>query len=85
MVSMAITVVFVVSGVPHKWSTTQVRIYPPDSAVRSIRFLVPKSQAQLQRKQLEDLLSEMSGGRVSVVNLRPHHDDSEYDRLAYKL
>ncbi|KAI5753935.1 hypothetical protein M8J77_004427 [Diaphorina citri] len=65
-------------GVPHKWSTTQVRIYPPDSAVRNIKFLVPHSQAQLERKQLEDILSEMSGGRVSVVNTRPHYED--YDR-----
>lgn len=27
----------------------------------------------------------MSGGRVSVVHIKPHNEDGEYDRWAYLL
>jgi Cadherin domain len=57
-------------GVPVRFSTTTVRIYPPESRARVVTFLVPGYAHD--RKKLEDQLSTLTGGRVVIQDIKPH-------------
>ena len=60
-------------GVPVRYSTTTVRIYPPESRARAISFLVPGYNPD--RQKLVETLSEMTGGRVVIQDIRPDVPD----------
>lgn len=60
-------------GVPVRYSTTTVRIYPPESRARAISFLVPGFNPD--RQKLVETLSEMTGGRVVIQDIRPDVPD----------
>lgn len=57
-------------GVPLRYSTTTVRIYPPESRTRAISFLVPGYHPD--RAKLQEMLSDMTGGRVIIQDIRPY-------------
>lgn len=56
-------------GVPRLHSTTTVKIYPPESKTRTMSFIVPG--ANPDRKKLEDILSTLSGGKVTIIDVKP--------------
>lgn len=56
-------------GVPHRWTTTQVRIFPPDTGSRLMHFILPAKGLDYQ--SIEDLLTKMTGGRVTIVEIKP--------------
>lgn len=57
-------------GVPVRFSTTTVRIYPPESRTRAVSFLVPGYSPD--RQKLEDSLSDLTGGRVVIQEVKPY-------------
>ena len=57
-------------GVPVRFSTTTVRIYPPESRTRTVSFLVPGYSPD--RQKLEEMLSSMTGGRVVIQDIKPY-------------
>lgn len=57
-------------GVPVRFSTTTVRIYPPESRTRSVSFLVPGYSPD--RQKLEESLSDLTGGRVVIQDVKPY-------------
>lgn len=57
-------------GVPVQFSTTSIKVYPPESRMRSVMFIVPGSNPN--RKETEDMLSDLTGGRVSIIDIRPY-------------
>lgn len=57
-------------GVPVRFSTTTVRIYPPESRTRTVSFLVPGYSPD--RQKLEEMLSGMTGGRVVIQDIKPY-------------
>ncbi|CAH2233596.1 jg16184 [Pararge aegeria aegeria] len=57
-------------GVPKLFSTTTVKIYPPESKTRTMSFIV--SGANPDRKKLEEVLSTLSGGKVTIVDIKPY-------------
>lgn len=57
-------------GVPVRFSTTTVRIYPPESRARTVSFLVPGYSPD--RQKLEEMLSSMTGGRVVIQDVKPY-------------
>ncbi|XP_045495385.1 cadherin-86C [Colias croceus] len=57
-------------GIPRLSSTTTVKIYPPESKTRTMSFIVPG--ANPDRKKLEELLSTLSGGKVSIIEIKPY-------------
>lgn len=57
-------------GVPVRFSTTTVRIYPPESRARSVAFLVPGYSPD--RQKLEESLSGLTGGRVVIQDIKPY-------------
>lgn len=57
-------------GVPVRFSTTTVRIYPPESRTRTVSFLVPGYSPN--RQKLEEMLSGMTGGRVVIQDIKPY-------------
>jgi hypothetical protein len=57
-------------GVPSRYSTATVRIYPPESRTRVLSFLVPGYHPD--REKVEETLSEMTGGRVVIQDIRPY-------------
>jgi hypothetical protein len=57
-------------GIPSRYSTAIVRIYPPESRTRVLSFLVPGYNPD--RSKVEDTLSEMTGGRVVIQDIRPY-------------
>lgn len=57
-------------GVPVRFSTTTVRIYPPESRTRAVSFLVPGYSPD--RQKLEDSLSDLTGGRVVIQDVKPY-------------
>lgn len=61
-------------GVPRLHSTTTVKIYPPESKTRTMSFIVPG--ANPDRKKLEDILSTLSGGKVSIIEIKPYKSDN---------
>lgn len=57
-------------GVPVRFSTTTIRIYPPESRTRSVSFLVPGYSPD--RQKLEESLSDLTGGRVVIQDIKPY-------------
>lgn len=57
-------------GVPVRFSTTTIRIYPPESRTRVLSFLVPGYNPDKQKVQ--DTLSQMTGGKVVIQDIRPY-------------
>lgn len=57
-------------GVPKLYSTTTVKIYPPESKTRTMSFIVPG--ANPDRKKLEEVLSTLSGGKVTIIDVKPY-------------
>ncbi|KAK6645399.1 hypothetical protein RUM43_001676 [Polyplax serrata] len=57
-------------GIPHRWTHTYVRIYPPESRARNMNFIVAGSNND--RKAIEDLLRQLTGGRISIQDIRPY-------------
>lgn len=60
-------------GVPVRYSTTTIRIYPPESRTRAISFLVPGYAPN--RQKLEKTLSDLTGGRVVIQDIKPYLDN----------
>ncbi|XP_037049459.1 cadherin-86C isoform X3 [Bradysia coprophila] len=58
-------------GVPVMFSTTTIRVYPPESRVRTVTFVVPGSNPD--RKKTEEILSTVTGGRVIIHDVRPYN------------
>ncbi|KAJ6639440.1 Cadherin-86C, partial [Pseudolycoriella hygida] len=57
-------------GVPVMFSTATIRVYPPQSRVRLVTFLV--SGLSPDRKKTEEMLSTITGGHVVIHNIRPY-------------
>ncbi|XP_063705343.1 cadherin-86C [Culicoides brevitarsis] len=57
-------------GVPVRWSTCTLRIYPPESKQRTVTFVVPGKNPDKQRT--EDTLVTITGGRVVIQDMRPY-------------
>jgi hypothetical protein len=57
-------------GVPVRFSTTTVRVYPPESRTRAVSFLVPGYSPD--RQKLEESLSELTGGRIVIQDIKPY-------------
>ncbi|KAM3963678.1 cadherin 86C [Aphomia sociella] len=57
-------------GEPMMYSTTMVKIYPPESKTRTMSFIVPGVNPD--RKKLEEVLSTLSGGKVTIIEIRPY-------------
>lgn len=57
-------------GVPVRFSTTTIRIYPPESRTRAVAFLVPGYK--VDRQQLEEMLMGLTGGRVMIQDVKPY-------------
>lgn len=57
-------------GVPVRFSTTTIRVYPPESRTRSVAFLVPGYD--VNRQQLEETLMGLTGGRVVIQDVKPY-------------
>ncbi|XP_030081615.1 cadherin-86C [Drosophila hydei] len=56
-------------GVPVRFSTTTIRIYPPESRKRIVTFVVPGSK--LDKRKTEETLSAITGGKVYIHEIRP--------------
>ncbi|GAB0091959.1 cadherin-86C-like [Sergentomyia squamirostris] len=57
-------------GVPVQWSTTIIKIYPPESRKRTMVFVVPGSNPDVRKT--EETLSAITGGRVTIHSIRPY-------------
>lgn len=57
-------------GIPHRFSTTVIRVYPPESKTRTMLFVVPGSNPD--RQKTENILSTITGGKVSILEIRPY-------------
>lgn len=57
-------------GVPRLSATTTVKIYPPESKTRTMSFIVPG--ANPDKKKLEEVLSTLSGGKVTIIDIKPY-------------
>uniref|UniRef100_A0A182Y535 Cadherin domain-containing protein n=1 Tax=Anopheles stephensi TaxID=30069 RepID=A0A182Y535_ANOST len=57
-------------GVPVRYSTATIRVYPPESRTRTVTFIVPGSDPD--RKKVQDTLADITGGRVIIQEVRPY-------------
>lgn len=57
-------------GVPRLYSTSIVKIYPPESKTRTMSFIVPG--ANPDRRKLQEVLSTLSGGKVNIIEIKPY-------------
>ncbi|XP_026500397.2 cadherin-86C [Vanessa tameamea] len=62
-------------GVPNLSSTTMVKIYPPESKTRTMSFIVPG--ANPDRQKLEEVLSTLSGGKVTIIDIKPYKGNDD--------
>ncbi|XP_034662090.1 cadherin-86C isoform X2 [Drosophila subobscura] len=60
-------------GVPVRFSTTTIRIYPPESRKRMVTFVVPGHSPD--RAKTEETLSAITGGKVLIHSIRPLRPD----------
>lgn len=58
-------------GAPVQFSEATVRIYPPESRARTIQFVVPNYDYN-NPKKTEDVLTEITGGKVTIVDVKPY-------------
>ncbi|XP_051862592.1 cadherin-86C isoform X2 [Drosophila albomicans] len=56
-------------GVPVRFSTTMIRIYPPESRKRTVTFVVPGLNPD--KRKTEETLSAITGGKVFIHDMRP--------------
>lgn len=61
-------------GVPVRFTTTTIRVYPPESRTRAVAFLV--NGYNPDRQQLEETLTGLTGGRVMIQDVRPYTGNS---------
>lgn len=57
-------------GVPVMFSTTTIRVYPPESKARTVMFIVAGKNPDI--RQTEESLSAITGGRVIIHSVRPY-------------
>lgn len=57
-------------GVPVMFSTTTIRIYPPESKARTVMFIVAGDSPDIRKT--EDSLSAITGGRVIIHSVKPY-------------
>lgn len=57
-------------GVPLKFSMTTIKVYPPESKTRTMLFVVPGLNPD--RQKTEDILSTITGGKVTILEIRPY-------------
>uniref|UniRef100_A0A1Y9H204 Cadherin domain-containing protein n=1 Tax=Anopheles dirus TaxID=7168 RepID=A0A1Y9H204_9DIPT len=57
-------------GVPVRYSTATIRVYPPESRTRTVTFIVPGGDPD--RKKVQDTLADITGGRVIIQEVRPY-------------
>ncbi|XP_054734543.1 cadherin-86C [Anastrepha obliqua] len=55
-------------GVPVRFSTTAIRIYPPESRTRTVTFVVPGGSPD--KVKTEETLSTITGGKVIIHDIR---------------
>lgn len=55
-------------GVPVRFSTTTIRVYPPESRTRAVAFLVPGFAHD--RVKLEETLTDLTGGKVMIQDIK---------------
>ena len=60
-------------GVPVMFSTTTIRIYPPESKARTVMFVVAGANPDI--KKTEEMLSAITGGRVIIHSVKPYTGD----------
>ncbi|KAJ1531684.1 hypothetical protein ONE63_000353 [Megalurothrips usitatus] len=60
-------------GVPLRWTHGMVRVYPPETRARTMVFIVPGTD--LDRKATEETLSSLTGGSVTIKDIRPYDGD----------
>ncbi|XP_036321242.1 cadherin-86C-like [Rhagoletis pomonella] len=60
-------------GVPVRFSTTTIRIYPPESRSRTLTFVVPGGNPD--KAKTEETLSTITGGKVIIHDIRPLQAD----------
>lgn len=68
-------------GVPVMFSTTTVRIYPPESKTRTVTFVVPGRNPD--RMETQNTLSALTGGRVIIQDIRDHLDGDNKEKYVY--
>ncbi|KAG5670379.1 hypothetical protein PVAND_000649 [Polypedilum vanderplanki] len=61
-------------GVPVRFSTTTIRVYPPESRTRAVAFLVPGYSHD--RVKLEETLSDLTGGKVMIQDIKRYSDNA---------
>ncbi|KAL0280631.1 UNVERIFIED_CONTAM: hypothetical protein PYX00_001863 [Menopon gallinae] len=69
-------------GIPHRWQHAHVRIYPPESKARNMSFIVSGSNPD--RRQVEDLLKQITGGRVIIHDIRPYTGQEPGTDIAWR-
>ncbi|GBP67367.1 Cadherin-related family member 1 [Eumeta japonica] len=57
-------------GIPRLFSSTMVKIYPPESKTKTMSFIIPGVNPD--RRKLEEVLSTLSGGKVTIVEIKPY-------------
>lgn len=57
-------------GVPVMFSTTTIRVYPPESKARTVMFIVAGDNPDVRKT--EESLSAITGGRVIIHSVRPY-------------
>ena len=62
-----------VAGVPLRWTHGIVRVYPPETRARTMVFIVPGHDPD--RKATEETLSSLTGGSVTIKDVRPYDGD----------
>nr|XP_036217959.1 cadherin-86C [Bactrocera oleae]XP_036217960.1 cadherin-86C [Bactrocera oleae] len=60
-------------GVPVRFSTTNIRIYPPESRTGTVTFVVPGESPD--KVKTEETLSTITGGKVIIHDIRPLQPD----------
>ncbi|XP_062537306.1 cadherin-86C isoform X2 [Armigeres subalbatus] len=58
-------------GVPVRFSTTTIRVYPPESRTRTMTFIVPGHDPD--RAKVQETLADVTGGRVIIQDIRPYN------------
>ncbi|XP_039438320.1 cadherin-86C isoform X4 [Culex pipiens pallens] len=57
-------------GVPVRFSTTTIRVYPPESRTRTMTFIVPGHDPD--RAKVQETLADVTGGKVIIQEIRPY-------------
>ena len=60
-------------GVPKLWSTTEIRLYPPESKFKTMMFIVKGRNPD--RVEIARILSTIFGSEVTIDDVRPYVAD----------